>query len=87
MKKQDLIDAISDSTSVDKSSVAKVIDALPVLLKQSLLSEGRVTIPGIGIATIKDRAARSGRNPQTGQPLTIEAKRVVTIKPTSTFQL
>ncbi len=85
MNKKELIEELSQATGVSQSDATKVLNALPALLGSALLKESRVVIPGIGIATIKDRAERTGRNPQTGEPMVIAARKVVSIKPSKSF--
>jgi DNA-binding protein HU-beta len=85
MNKKELIEEISTVTGVSQADATKVLNALPTLLGSALLKDARVIIPGIGIATLRDRAERIGRNPQTGVPITIPARKVVSLKASKGF--
>lgn len=87
MTKQDIINAIAAKTGHTKAAVGEVLDALPDTLIGALKESKRVTIPGIGIASVKHRAARKGRNPQTGAELEIAARDAVVIKPLARFSV
>lgn len=83
MSKQVLVAAIAQSTSLDKKQVAAVLDALPAALVDELKGSesGRVVLPGVVSITKVHKAARTGRNPQTGASLEIAARDVLKIKP------
>jgi DNA-binding protein HU-beta len=85
MNKKELIEELAKTTGVSQADATKVLNALPDLLGSSLLKDARVVIPGIGIATLKDRAERIGRNPKTGEPMTIAARKVISIKASKGF--
>lgn len=87
LNKKELIQKLADTTGASKTDITKVLDTLPLVLGQELLATGRVTVPGIAIAKIKDRPARQGRNPKTGEIVQIAAKKVVTIKTLKGFGL
>lgn len=73
MTKAELIAAIADATGVAKKDVNEVLDQLAVEIKEELQRGGDVTLVGVGkFETIK-RTERTGRNPQTGDPITISA--------------
>lgn len=77
MTKKDLITTISDKTSLPKTNVQAVLMGIEAVLLDQLNESGELTLPGIGKFHVADRAARTGRNPRTGEPVEIEAKRVV----------
>lgn len=83
MTKAELLNAISDDTEVHSSVVEKVLSGLGRITSKRLGEGGTVTIPGVVKLGTKHRAARIGRNPQTGQSLDIPAKTVVTAKAVS----
>jgi len=75
MNKKELIAAVKPanaSTAVTES----VIDALGRVIQDALKKGDEVTLPGIGKLTVKERAARTGRNPATGEEMQIPAKKV-----------
>jgi DNA-binding protein HU-beta len=82
MTKQELIAAINEkstshySAGVSKVVVAAVLDTLNEVVTDCIANGEEVTIPGIGKLSIKDKAARKGRNPSTGEEMDIPAKRV-----------
>ena len=81
MNKAELIDAVAAATELAKPDVTRAVDATFDALCAALKSEGSVAIPGFGVFSVKERAARMGRNPQTGETIQIKASRVVGFKP------
>ena len=90
MTKAELVDAVVQAESVpdelSKKSVQAVIDATFEELKVAIRNEDRFLFPGFGTFTKKKRAARAGRNPQTGEPITIQAQTTVTFKPAQSLK-
>ena len=80
MNKADLINSIAKDTKVSKVSVAKMIDSLLSHVTKALRKGERVTFVGFGTFSVSKRKARTGRNPQTGAPLRIPARKVVRFK-------
>lgn len=78
MNKGELISSIADSTGESKASVSKITDALLGTIGDSLAGGNDVAIVGFGTWKKKERAARTGRNPQTGEAIQIAAKNTVT---------
>lgn len=81
MNKSDLINAIAEDTNVSKADVDKVFNATISSVTDALRSGNSVTIVGFGTFMVRDRAARSGRNPKTGETINIPASRVPAFKP------
>lgn len=85
MTKAELVDAVVGSETVpeelSKKSVQAVIDATFEELKTAIKKEERFSFPGFGTFNKKKRAARTGRNPQTGETIKIKAQTTVTFKP------
>ncbi len=80
MNKSELIDAIAQDADVSKAVAGRTLDAF-IKNVQGALHEGHdVVLVGFGTFTARDRAARTGRNPQNGKPITIEAARVPQFK-------
>ena len=75
MNKEDLIDAVAKSTCT-KAEAARAVDAVLGAIKKSLKKGESVTLVGFGTFKVAKRSARAGRNPQTGAPLKIAAKKV-----------
>ncbi|AVY95892.1 MULTISPECIES: HU family DNA-binding protein [Microvirgula] len=77
MTKAELIDALIGAAKIDltKAQTAAVLDAINSVLADQLKAGGDVTLPGLGKFAIKQTAERTGRNPATGETITIAAKR------------
>ena len=76
MNKTELIDRIAESADISKASAARALDAALDAITGSLRQSDPVVLVGFGTFTVKERAARTGRNPQTGDPIEIKAARV-----------
>ena len=83
MNKAQLIDAIAADAGLTKADAKKALDAFVKATAGALKKGDRVALVGFGSFSISDRSARTGRNPQTGKPITIAAKKVVKFKPGS----
>jgi DNA-binding protein HU-beta len=81
MNKADLIDSIIAQSGLGKSEVAKVLEAYSDIVTKTLQSGDQIVIPGLGTFCVSNRAARTGRNPRTGEALEIPATRVPKFKP------
>lgn len=73
MNKSELIDAVAASADISKAEAGRVIDAMIETITSSLKREDPVVLVGFGTFATKHRAARIGRNPQTGEPIQIKA--------------
>ncbi len=76
MNKAELIDAVAEAADLSKASAARAVDAVTNTITGSLQSGDQVTLVGFGTFTVRDRAARSGRNPRTGETISIKASKV-----------
>jgi DNA-binding protein HU-beta len=76
VNKAELIDAIADSADLSKASASRALDAVIDSVTNALKSGDQVSLVGFGTFAVKERAARTGRNPQTGQPIEIAAAKV-----------
>lgn len=86
LNKKDLIQEIAQSTEVSKSDVALVLDQLAATAQQQLQSGNEVVIPGIGKLAPQQREERQGRNPATGESITIAAKTIVKFTATKSLK-
>jgi DNA-binding protein HU-beta len=75
-----LIDDLADLRNVSKASAAETVDAMLNLIRGAAEAGDKVIIQGFGTFAMKTRAARTGRNPQTGLPVEIPASTVLTFK-------
>ena len=81
MNKTELIDAIASESGLSKTDAGKGLDATISAIMGALRKGDSVSLVGFGTFTVRDRAARAGRNPQTGQAIEIAAARVPGFKP------
>lgn len=77
MNKTELIAAIAADTNLSKADTGNVLDATLARLAAALTKGDVVQLAGFGNFSISDRAERSGRNPSTGEPMTIKASKAV----------
>jgi DNA-binding protein HU-beta len=80
MNKAELIDAISAEAKLSKADSQKALDAFVTATTKALKKGDRVALVGFGSFSITKRAARNGRNPQTGKTIKIAAKKVAKFK-------
>ena len=73
MNKSDLIDAVAGDADVSKAEAARVVDAVIDSITRALKKGDTVTLVGFGTFQVRERAARSGRNPKTGETIKIGA--------------
>ena len=81
MNKSELIDAIAASADIPKAAAGLALDATVDAITTALKDGDQVVLVGFGTFAVKERAARTGRNPQTGQPIQIAAAKVPGFKP------
>lgn len=73
MNKSELIDAIAAEADISKADAGRALDATLDSITGALKKGDTVSLVGFGTFSVKERAARTGRNPQTGQPIKIAA--------------
>ncbi|MBM3105907.1 HU family DNA-binding protein [Pseudomonas sp. V1] len=76
MNKQELIQKIADSADIPKATAGRVLDAVTESISTALQAGQDVTLVGFGTFSVKERAARDGRNPQTGGTIKIAAAKI-----------
>lgn len=81
MNKAELIAKVADKAEVSKAQAEKLLNATLSSINEGLTSDGNLTLVGFGTFSVVKRAARKGRNPQTGKAIKIPAKSVVKFKP------
>jgi integration host factor subunit alpha len=81
LTKADLADAIYATVPVDKQKASQIVEDYIQIIKDALANEGKVMLSGFGSYEVKQKPPRRGRNPQTGQSITLRARRVVKFKP------
>ena len=81
MNKTDLVNAVAEKSELSKKDAAKAVDAVLESIMDSLKNGEKVQLIGFGNFEVRDRAARKGRNPQTGAEIQIPASKVPAFKP------
>jgi len=81
MSKAELVEKIADQAKLTKVDAERALNAFVNVVTASLRDGEDVTLVGFGTFAVESRAERSGRNPQTGEAITIAAKNVVKFKP------
>ena len=80
MNKQELIENIAESADITKAAAGRALDSMIDSVTGSLKEGDSVVLVGFGTFTVRDRAARTGRNPQTGEEIQIAAAKVPAFK-------
>lgn len=81
MNKAELIERVAEKTGKTKKEAGQAVDAILNAISEALKSGEKVTLIGFGNFEVRDRAARTGRNPQTGEEIKIEASKIPAFKP------
>jgi len=81
VNKQELIDAIAESADLSKASAGRALDATLDAIRIAMKKGGTIALVGFGTFYIGKRAARTGRNPRTGDPIKIKAAKVPKFRP------
>lgn len=80
MNKADLIAQIAEDAGITKTEANAAIDSFTAAVTKTLKGGGKVTLVDFGTFSVSSRAARTGRNPQTGESIKIKAKKVAKFK-------
>jgi len=80
MTKAELIEKVAKEAKITKAAAGKSIDAIIDGISKALKKGDRVSLVGFGSFSVSKRKARAGRNPQTGEPITIPARKVAKFK-------
>ena len=80
MNKQELISKIAEMASISKTDAAAALTALTATITEELKSGEKVAIPSLGTFEVRERAARTGKNPRTGEAVEIAAKKLPAFK-------
>jgi DNA-binding protein HU-beta len=81
VNKTELIEHIANEAEISKAASSRALDALIEVVKKTLKKNGTVTLVGFGTFSVGKRAARTGRNPRTGEAIKIKAAKVPKFKP------
>ena len=80
MNKTELIAAVAEKTGLTKKDAEKAVKAFTDVVTEALVKGDKVQIVGFGTFEVSERAAREGRNPRSGEPMTIAASRIPKFK-------
>ena len=80
MNKSELIDAIAGKSGLTKADAGRALDGFIQSVEETLKNGDSVALVGFGTFEVKDRAERKGRNPQTGEEITIKAAKIPSFK-------
>lgn len=86
MTKAELIDAIAGDTGLTKTDAQAALDSFTGVVQRQLKQGDEVAIPGFGKFSVATRAARTGRNPQTGEDIKIKASNAPKFSPGATLK-
>ena len=87
MTKADIIEKVCEEVGgFSKKEAADVVEAVFELMKNTLAEGEKIKISGFGNFVVREKKARIGRNPQTGEEITISARRVLTFKPSQVLK-
>ena len=75
MNKTELIDAMADAADISKAAAGRALDGMVAAITDALKKGDQVSVVGFGSFSVRERAARTGRNPQTGQTIQIAASK------------
>ncbi|MBW0933522.1 HU family DNA-binding protein [Priestia megaterium] len=81
MNKTELVDAVATQAELSKQDAKKAVEALFETISNTLAKEAKIQLIGFGTFEVRERAARTGRNPQTGEEMTIPASKTPAFKP------
>ena len=80
MNKSELIDSIADKSGLNKTQAGDALNAVMESVGEALEAGESISLVGFGTFSVKDRKARTGRNPKTGEEVPVTPRRVVTYK-------
>jgi len=81
VNKTELVEAIAASADLPKAAAGRALDAMVDAITAALKNDDQVVLVGFGTFAVKARAARTGRNPQTGNPIEIAAAKIPSFRP------
>ncbi|MEA3241045.1 MAG: integration host factor subunit alpha [Pseudomonadota bacterium] len=86
MTKADIVETIYEKVGLPKRKSAKIVDMIFDIIKGKLENGENVKVSGFGSFAVRNKNARRGRNPQTGEEITISARRVLSFKPSNVLR-
>jgi len=86
MTKADIVEKIYEKVGFSKKDSAELVELVFDIIKGTLETGDKIKIAGFGNFVVKEKADRRGRNPQTGQEITITARKILTFKPSQVLK-
>ncbi len=86
MTKADMVEKIYEKVGFSKKESAELVEAVFDIIKTTLEKGEKIKIAGFGNFVVKEKANRRGRNPQTGEEITITARKILTFKPSQVLK-
>ncbi len=86
MTKSDIVERIYEKVGFSKKESAELVETVFDLIKSTLEEGDKIKIAGFGNFVVKEKADRRGRNPQTGEEITIVARKILTFKPSQVLK-
>ena len=86
MNQAELIAKLAETAELDKAQAGRVVDGVLSTIAEALKAGDKVSLQGLGIFEVSDRAARQGRNPATGEAIQIPASKSVKFRPTKSLK-
>ncbi len=86
MTKVDIVEEIYEKVGFSKKEVAKIVEYIFDIIKESLDKEDKIKISGFGNFVVRKKRSRRGRKPQTGDDIEITARRILTFKPSQVLK-
>ncbi len=86
MTKADMVEKIYEKVGFSKKESAELVEAVFDIIKTTLENGEKIKIAGFGNFVVKEKADRRGRNPQTGEEITITARKILTFKPSQVLK-
>ncbi|MEW8079727.1 MAG: HU family DNA-binding protein [Candidatus Thiodiazotropha endolucinida] len=80
MNKAELIEAMAESADISKAAAGRALDGMVDAVTKAMKEGDTLSLVGFGTFSVKERAARDGRNPQTGETIKIKASRIPSFK-------
>jgi len=86
MTKADIVEQVHDKTGFSKKESMEMVESVLKIIKTTLETGEKVKLAGFGNFVVKKKADRRGRNPQTGETITIQSRSVLTFKPSTVLK-
>lgn len=86
MNKRELIETLAAAGDLDRGDAEAALDAIVTVVGEALAKGDKVAIPGLGTFEVRERAARQGRNPRTGETIEIAAGKAPAFKPAAALK-